>query len=106
MAEQGWDGVKLDGCSQFHNTSLWAALLNATGRPMLVENCHNTDVPTDTGVVEPFNWFRSSTDIQANWNSIFSNLQTTTPYQGNPPLARPTCWACAFVLVYRGYRVE
>ena len=40
LARFGFDGVKFDSCSQFHNLSHWAALLNATGRPALVENCH------------------------------------------------------------------
>ena len=31
LAEQKWDGVKLDGCSQFHNTTFWAALMEETG---------------------------------------------------------------------------
>lgn len=65
----------VDGCSQFHNTSLWASLLNATGRPVLVENCHNSN-PTHpvTVELEPYNWFRSSNDINRSWNSIISNL--------------------------------
>ena len=40
LVEQGWDGVKFDSCSQFHNLSRWAELLNETGRPVLIENCH------------------------------------------------------------------
>ena len=39
-ADQGWDGIKFDSCSQFHNLSRWAELINETGRPMLLENCH------------------------------------------------------------------
>jgi hypothetical protein len=40
LAEQGWDGVKFDSCSMFHNLTRWAELINATGRPVLIENCH------------------------------------------------------------------
>lgn len=40
LAEQGWDGVKFDSCSQFHNLTRWAELINQTGRPVLIENCH------------------------------------------------------------------
>lgn len=40
LADQGWDGVKFDSCSMFHNLTRWAELLNATGRPVLIENCH------------------------------------------------------------------
>ena len=35
-----FDGVKLDSCSQFNNLSLWSALINASGRATLIENCH------------------------------------------------------------------
>eukprot|EP00039_Didymoeca_costata_P010223 m.137037 g.137037 ORF g.137037 m.137037 type:complete len:602 (-) comp14743_c0_seq4:85-1890(-) len=35
-----FDGVKLDSCGQFRNLSYWAKLLNATGKPILIENCH------------------------------------------------------------------
>lgn len=41
LADQKWDAVKLDGCSQFHNTSLWANLMEETGRPIAIENCNN-----------------------------------------------------------------
>jgi hypothetical protein len=34
------DGVKLDGCGAFRNLSVWAELLNKTGRPVLIEDCH------------------------------------------------------------------
>ena len=34
------DGLKIDSCSQFNNLTWWADLLNATGRQILVENCH------------------------------------------------------------------
>ena len=34
----GFDGLKLDSCSQFNNLTRWAALLNATGREILIEN--------------------------------------------------------------------
>ena len=40
LVDQGWDGVKFDSCSMFHNLSKWAALLNDSGRPVLIENCH------------------------------------------------------------------
>lgn len=35
-----FDGLKLDSCSQFNNLTWWNKLINATGRPILVENCH------------------------------------------------------------------
>lgn len=32
--------VKFDSCSQFHNLTRWAELINETGHPVLIENCH------------------------------------------------------------------
>ena len=46
LAEFGFDAVKLDGCAVpplgQNNMTLWAELLNATGKPVLIENCHDT----------------------------------------------------------------
>jgi len=88
-----FDEVKLDGCGEFKDLDKWANLLNATGRPVLIENCHwGGDLPTLTWC--PFNFFRTSGDISASWNSFFSNLQTTIKFQDyNNPLSRPGCWA-------------
>ena len=40
-----FDSVKFDGCSAQHNMTLCAELLNKTGRPAVVENCHVASVP-------------------------------------------------------------
>ena len=40
LADMGWEGLKLDSCSQFNNLSWWNELINATGKPVLLENCH------------------------------------------------------------------
>lgn len=89
----GFDGVKLDGCGEFVNLTYWAQLLNATGKAVIIENCHwGGDLPTLTWC--PFNFFRTSGDITNTWSSFFSNLQTTIKFQDyNNPLARPGCWA-------------
>lgn len=39
IIDLGFSGVKLDSCGQFRNLSRWADLLNATGKPILIENC-------------------------------------------------------------------
>lgn len=39
-AEFGFDAVKLDACSEYEDLHAWSAAFNATGRPILVENCH------------------------------------------------------------------
>eukprot|EP01121_Diplochlamys_sp_Union-15-3_P021654 TRINITY_DN8881_c0_g1_i1.p1 TRINITY_DN8881_c0_g1~~TRINITY_DN8881_c0_g1_i1.p1 ORF type:complete len:437 (-),score=70.88 TRINITY_DN8881_c0_g1_i1:41-1351(-) len=99
--EFGYDGVKIDGCGPSHNLLEWAELLNKTGRPMMIENCHdNTTFPywhdpkTFDYVVCPMNFWRVSNDIQANWGSIISNLQHVIPFQDlKHPIAQPGCWA-------------
>jgi alpha-galactosidase len=49
VAEYGFDGLKLDGCGQFRNLTWWAELVNKTGRPVLLENCHwGETIPGDT----------------------------------------------------------
>ena len=90
-------GFKLDNCGQFLNMSLFAELMNATGRPVLVEECHwgggapgtwgdggqlnrgPNEVPAAKWC--PYNFFRTSNDIQAEWSSVFKNLQSVAPHQ-------------------------
>ena len=73
------------------NLTKWADLFNKTGKSILIENCHWGDtVPTADWC--PWNYFRSSTDIHANYNSVVSNLQTTIEWAKNG-LSRPGCWA-------------
>lgn len=74
--------------------------MEASGRPIAVENCGNTHGPTQTPDPSwphgecPYNWFRSSTDINPSWASIMNNLASTTPYQELVnPRSRPSCWA-------------
>eukprot|EP01064_Diplonema_japonicum_P007857 TRINITY_DN1547_c0_g1_i1.p1 TRINITY_DN1547_c0_g1~~TRINITY_DN1547_c0_g1_i1.p1 ORF type:complete len:432 (+),score=94.57 TRINITY_DN1547_c0_g1_i1:47-1297(+) len=100
-----FDGLKLDDCGEFRNLTWWAQLLNETGRPVMIENCHwgytvpgqaHGDGPcTGTGIPSdcPYNFFRSSPDIKAFWDSVMFNLQSTRLFQGNPPLSRPGAWA-------------
>ena len=71
-----FDSVKLDGCGGEKNVAYWATLLNQSGRPVMIENCHNgPNVPAPGWC--PFNFFRSSGDIRATYGSVVSNLQTT-----------------------------
>jgi len=101
IVSYGYDGVKIDGCGPSHNLLLWAQLINKTGLPSMIENCHdNTTFPywhdpkTFDYVECPMNFWRVSDDINASWGSITSNLQHTIPYQDvNHPISQPGCWA-------------
>lgn len=93
----GFDGIKLDGCGEFRNLSVWAQLLNQSGRPVLIEDCHwGGDGPGmwgDGGTLnsganqvpeaswQPSNFFRVSGDIGASWGSWFQNLQAVVRWQ-------------------------
>jgi len=105
VADYGFDGLKLDGCGEFRNLTWWAELLNATGREIMIENCHwggtvpnqtTGDGPCDgtTDVSDcPYNFYRTSGDIRSNWGSMTKNLHSTMKFQGDPPLSRPGAWA-------------
>ena len=45
----GFDGVKIDSCGAQRNMTLYAQLFNRTGRPILIENCHQGQNFTDGG---------------------------------------------------------
>eukprot|EP00662_Eupelagonemidae_sp_cell21_P056906 gene56906-biopygen102990 len=100
------DEVKLDGCSQFTNTSLWQSLLTNEAKPTIgkfpIENCHNnygnpTFYPLDLDTC-PFTMFRTSSDIRPVWERLIHNLQTTIPFLSSAQarrtsLSRPGCHA-------------
>ena len=104
-----------------------ALLLNATGREVLLENCHYNKLgpgekmpvgalpdPRGIGRILPY-WksnisggelvcpehlFRTSGDIRNSWSSWFSNLQSTTLFQQlDHPISQPGCWAYADMLM-------
>lgn len=94
----GFESIKLDGCGNQKNVTHYAQLLNATGKRVLIENCHNGN-PTypsrheKTGKVDcPMNFFRSSTDIRPTFGSVLINLQSTSEYNG-AGLTGPGCFA-------------
>ena len=100
LHEFGFDGVKLDGCGAQRNMTKYAALMKATGQSYLIENCHwgrctegdDSSCPTTDWC--PFNWYRTSGDINSSPMSWYGNLQTTIPFQDKAaPLSRPGCWA-------------
>ena len=72
LDEFGFDAVKLDGCGAATNMTYYAALMQATGKSYLIENCHwgdctsGDDSSCPTADWCPFNWYRTSGDINAS----------------------------------------
>ena len=88
----GFDGLKLDSCSQFNNMSLWAAEFNATGKRVTLKNCHQGGlVPgqvmpgQETNGLRtesdcPYHMFRTSDDMYNQWEHAINNINSVTPY--------------------------
>ena len=61
LARHGLEFVKIDSGSAYNNMSLWWELAEASGKPIVVENCHQGhELPTATWC--PFDFFRTSGD--------------------------------------------
>lgn len=96
----GFDGVKIDGCGAQRNQTFYAELMRKSGKAYTIENCHwgqcsdGDDSSCPTHEWCPFNWYRSSGDINSGASSWLANLQTTIRFQDNAaPLSVPGCWA-------------
>lgn len=86
------------------NSTLYAELMKAAGKPFLIENCHwgicdSGDDSSCPGKPSrswaPFNFFRTSGDIRETWNSWVRNLLTATRFlDPRDPLSGPHAWAC------------
>lgn len=87
----GFDSVKLDGCGKQLDLQKWSDLIDQTGKSILIENCHwGNTLPNATWC--PWNYYRSSGDIRANYESVLTNLMTVVPL-ANKGLSTPGCWA-------------
>mmetsp|Transcript_62276 Transcript_62276/g.131662 ORF Transcript_62276/g.131662 Transcript_62276/m.131662 type:complete len:436 (+) Transcript_62276:88-1395(+) len=85
-----FDAVKLDGCGKQLDLDKWSSLINASGRKVMIENCHwGNTVPNATWC--PWNFFRTSGDVRAAYGSVVSNLQTTVQW-AQKGLSKPGCW--------------
>ena len=72
--------------------------MNQTGRAVMIENCHNgpwvPEAPRKPGGPSwcPFHFYRSSTDIIADYGVVVGmNLQTVVTYAAQN-LSFPGCW--------------
>lgn len=94
MYGYGFDAIKLDGCGAQTDLQQYYDLMNATGKPITVENCHwGSKVPFEpTTTWCPWNFYRTSGDVRASYPSIVANLQTTIKY-ATQKLSYPGCWA-------------
>ena len=70
---------------------LWSSLITSHGKAIEIENCHwGGTIPNATWC--PWNFYRTSGDVRANFGSILSNLATVIPLAAKN-LSTPGCWA-------------
>lgn len=92
MMDMGFDEVKIDNCGTSGNVSHFAELFNATGKPIRVENCHNSWPDFKTGFC-PMNFFRTGGDISPDIGDILGQAYATVEAADLPvPKSRPGCW--------------
>jgi hypothetical protein len=95
--------VKMDDCGAQKNMTRYASLMKAQGRSVAIEN-HKKPEHEQCGKFDnsscpslswcPYNWYRTSHDINNSSGSWFSNLQSVIPLtELGAPLSRPHCWA-------------
>jgi alpha-galactosidase len=98
----GFDEVKVDACGGSGDVGKYAALFNASGRPVRIENCHNQFGPDLATGFCPMNMYRSGGDIGAGFGDILGKLYGSvdfidrpapfgTPFVGSG--SGPGCWA-------------
>jgi hypothetical protein len=87
----GFDAVKLDGCGAEMSLDLWSGLIASHGKAIEIENCHwGGTIPNATWC--PFNFYRTSGNVRANFDAIMGNLETVMPLAAKN-LSTPGCWA-------------
>ena len=87
--------------------TLYAQLMNATGKAYVIENCHQgsdhgygrdggnplkSPGPYSASGFCPYNFWRTSGDINPSWERINSNALTAVEWLRNG-LSRPGCFA-------------
>lgn len=98
LLDYGFDSWKLDGCGKQRNLSRYDELIrkHSPDKAILVENCHWGVVPPfapDPGEdFCPWNFYRTSQDVFANYASVMSNLNSTFQF-ADTNRSYPGCWA-------------
>ena len=76
--ENDFRGVKIDNCGLHNDMERYTNLMNATGTAFLTERSdqgHGTPINDPVGNQTagwcPYNLFRSSGDIRANWTAVY-----------------------------------
>jgi alpha-galactosidase len=100
----GFDGLKIDSCGTDGNVSRYAELINASGTPIEIENCHNFHPLTPMHKAKkekwkwgndpcPMNFYRTGGDISPSFHSILGEMYSLVQYGDLPqPISRPGCW--------------
>merc|ERR1719235_2648520 len=95
LRDFNFDGYKLDGCGAQTDMQLWDDVFKADkGPPVMVENCHwGSKVPYEPNQTWcPWNFYRTSGDVNARYSSVVGNLNTVTKFSSQN-LSYPGCWA-------------
>ena len=70
--------MKLDNCGVERDLNLWSNLIAARGAKIETENCHwGGTIPNATWC--PWNFYRTSGDVRANFPSIMGNRTLRAP---------------------------
>lgn len=101
IMDSGFYGVKIDNCGDQYGIGFEQLVqhINASGKPLLIENCDQglnftyRSLPTDPHGECYGNFFRTGHDIAPDFALIMEHLHETIPYQKDPPISRPGCWA-------------
>ena len=91
LVDFGFDSVKLDYCGLQKDLDIWADSFESLGKSILIENCHwGHTIPNATWC--PWNYYRTSQDVRASYESVLYNLMSTVPL-AKQNLSTPGCWA-------------
>jgi alpha-galactosidase len=100
----GFDGYKLDGCGVQLDMNVWNDIFKKDGGPpVAIENCHwGGEKPGGMAQAMihyeptrdwcPWNFYRTSDDVQASFKSVLDNLHKVTKFSARN-LSYPGCWA-------------